>query len=165
MYAVICGIQSSSLSSSKKSNKDLKKYTQMFNLKSKSTNYRQEIATCGVPCVALARIIESDILENFSEQIVHTNLINFERCRHIGSIVMSVRNLQMGYSNLKQIKPLQQWIIQKFATKPKHPTNELTSSSEKKGIGFLPFIEPQLDFSLGFSATTNTQNLAFEDMV
>jgi hypothetical protein len=116
-------------------------------------------------------VIESDILEQIegSESIVQMNFVNFDRCRKIGEIVMSVRNLQIGFPHLKQIKLLQEWIKRTFFIEflPNQSRQSRSSSYEKGVVGFLQFVDKtQSNLHLSESLTMPmAQRMTFADMV
>jgi hypothetical protein len=172
MASVWLGICNSPIVQSKKSNnKIVKKATKLFNKKGNYSHYRHEIERCGVPCVPFGRVIEAYILEQMggSESIVQVNFVNFDRCRKIGEIVMSVRNLQIGYSHLKQIKHLQEWIKKAFTTEPKPPKTPRNSvhSFDKGVVGFLQLMDSsQSNLHSSESLTMPmAQRMTFADMV
>jgi hypothetical protein len=171
MASVWCGICNSSIIQTKKSNnKIVKKAMKLFNKKGNYSHYRSEIETCGVPCVPFGRVIETDILEQLegNESIVQMNFVNFDRCRKIGEVVMFVRDLQIGYSHLKQIVPLQEWIQKMFIIEqnPQSVPRASVKSFDKGIVGFLRLMDAsQSSLALGELTMPMAQRMTFPDMV
>jgi hypothetical protein len=76
--------------------------------------------------------------------------------------VMFVRDLQIGYSHLKQIVPLQEWIQKMFIIEhfESDISNVLSHSIDNGVAGFLQYSD-----SSQFSLSTNSQKVSFAELV
>jgi hypothetical protein len=175
----------------KKLSKIKKKYSKRFHQNNNYSQYRQELAICGVPCVPYAQVIEDDLVNLFDTELVSVNFVNFERFRSISTVVTTIRHLQIEYSSIIPIKQFQDWINDTFHNSKQSdesilnpipsmvsspltsvPTSqtynkirslsETNSSNKGAGVGFLSYVE-----SAHIVPVPNalTQRMTFEDMV